>query len=395
MNNLNTHNSSISAGSSWQEMRQNTTLAVNEKIIKSPFSNLDDLTGNSFIKKPATISDPTNVVKEKNYVKSKGLIVLNDNINSKKNSLNLNDNPLINIFPKDDDNNLSKKLNLIVDKTSKLKDSILDFASINTARTIKNKYLNKNNVNDGVNDDNDADDDNDNKENEKHFFFDKKSIPHAHFRTLPRTSSPTSNLRHYQSNYYTPTTQNILADAISPSVVGTTNIRFVTTSEREIRDKQVTQALGMISQSMEPPEHNIDKLKNWILNHFHDDNKNKTNQPIYYKLIDFLLDWPLWIFRQFWNYVILEIHLGYNLILLYVSFFITPSILFFVIGFTLFWIKIIYELYRDIMHRDDPVYQSLIPREMSFAAALSASFGFVMKVKAESGDITDAWWRNE
>lgn len=91
----------------------------------------------------------------------------------------------------------------------------------------------------------------------------------------------------------------------------------------------------------------------------------------------------------------MQIHLVYNLGLLYATFYSTPPLMAFVIGLTLFWMKVVYELYRDIMHRDDPLYSSNVPKEMSIAAAISASMGFVLNMKAQEGDLTDAWWRGE
>ncbi|KAG0668823.1 hypothetical protein C6P42_004701 [Pichia californica] len=225
-----------------------------------------------------------------------------------------------------------------------------------------------------------------NKHIPHNYLFERSIPPRAHFK------QSSSSLTHHNNNS---NSQNIMMDAVSPSLIGETNVRFVTTHEREVRDRQVTQALNMISQSVEPPEHNVDRFKDWVLEFLYDENVSESKQHTYYFVAKYILGWPLWIARQIWNYVILQIHLAYNLTLLYASFFITPRIAFFVIGFTMFWVKIIYELYRDIMHRDDPVYNSNIPREMSFAAAISASFGFVLKVKAETGDISDAWWRNE
>lgn len=189
-----------------------------------------------------------------------------------------------------------------------------------------------------------------------------------------------------------PITQNILADAISPSLIGPTNIRFVTTNEREIRDRQVTQALNMISQSMEPPVHKMDKFRDWILKEFQPREEASVAEKWRYSIINYLMGVPFTMSRAFWHYVVLEIHLVYNLMLLYATFLQTPPIIYFVIGITLFWIKIIYELYRDIIHRDDPIYASEVPKELSLAAAISATMGFILNMKAQAGEINLAWW---
>lgn len=227
----------------------------------------------------------------------------------------------------------------------------------------------------------------DNKEN--HPYFPNILMKH---KRVPMTSPLNTK----------PTIQTVMADAISPSIVGPTNIRFVTTVEREQRDKQVTEALNIISQSMEPPIHNVDRYKDWLLNGLKSDGTQNygaydgdTDENYLYRIMSFLLGTPLTIFRFFWHYIILEIHLVYNLLLLYFTVYATPPIFFFIIGLTLFWIKVIYELYRDIMHRDDPVYDSNIPKEMSIAAAISASFGFILNMRAQNGEITEAWWRGE
>ena len=214
----------------------------------------------------------------------------------------------------------------------------------------------------------------------------------AHFRSFPRTSPSLlyRNQQHQQQhqNY----TQTVLTDVLSPSVIGPTNIRVVTTEERERRDMEMREALKTISLSMEPPPHNMDVGRLWVLETL---KENTGDTSFIYVIIDFLLGTPFEIVRAIWHYIILEIHLAYNLGLLYVTFYTTPPLIFFVIGLTLFWIKVIYEIYRDIMHRDDPNYSSNVPKEMSIAAAISASMGFVLNIKAQGGDITEAWWRGE
>lgn len=71
---------------------------------------------------------------------------------------------------------------------------------------------------------------------------------------------------------------------------------------------------------------------------------------------------------------------------------ITPPLFWFFIGFGLFWTKIVYEVYRDILHRDDQVYQSDLTKELSIMAAITATIGAVLKVKADKGLITEGWW---
>lgn len=191
--------------------------------------------------------------------------------------------------------------------------------------------------------------------------------------------------------------EKVFIDNLTPNeAIGlTSNIKFITTEEREQRDKQVTEALNIISQSMEPPVHNVDRYKNWLLKEFHTNEQEAANQSEFYKFLSFLLGTPLTLLRAFWHYVILEIHLAYNLVLLYSTFFVTPPIIYFIIGLTLFWIKVLYELYRDILHRDDPLYSSNVAKEMSIAAAISASFGFILNIKAQQGEINEAWWLGE
>jgi hypothetical protein len=213
----------------------------------------------------------------------------------------------------------------------------------------------------------------------------------AHFRSFPRTS-PSLLYRNQQHQQHQNYTQTVLTDVLSPSVIGPTNIRVVTTEERERRDMEMREALKTISLSMEPPPHNMDVGRLWVLETL---KENTSETSFIYVIIDFLLGTPFEIVRAIWHYIILEIHLAYNLGLLYVTFYTTPPLIFFVIGLTLFWIKVIYEIYRDIMHRDDPNYSSNVPKEMSIAAAISASMGFVLNIKAQGGDITEAWWRGE
>lgn len=213
----------------------------------------------------------------------------------------------------------------------------------------------------------------------------------AHFRSFPRTS-PSLLYRNQQHQQHQNYTQTVLTDVLSPSVIGPTNIRVVTTEERERRDMEMREALKTISLSMEPPPHNMDVGRLWVLETL---KENTGDTSFIYVIIDFLLGTPFEIVRAIWHYIILEIHLAYNLGLLYVTFYTTPPLIFFVIGLTLFWIKVIYEIYRDIMHRDDPNYSSNVPKEMSIAAAISASMGFVLNIKAQGGDITEAWWRGE
>lgn len=212
--------------------------------------------------------------------------------------------------------------------------------------------------------------------------------PNAHIRNMPRTSP----LLNQSSMLHT---QAVMADVLSPSVVGPTNIRFVTTNERDLRDRQVTEALNIISQSMEPPFHNVDRYRDWLLDELRTSSSDDNENTLLYKAIDFILGTPFDLIRSLWHYIILEIPLIYNLALLYYTFYQTPPLIFFVIGLTLFWMKVLYEIYRDIMHRDDPNYTSNVPKEMSIAAAISASMGFILNIKAQGGDITDAWWRGD
>lgn len=170
--------------------------------------------------------------------------------------------------------------------------------------------------------------------------------------------------------------------------------RKLTTADREMRDVQVAHALDIISRSMEHPPHKIDKYRAWVLEELKSNDPNIEDKTGY-QVLQFLLGTPLNIARSFWHYVVLQIHLVYNLGLLYITFYSTPPVAFFVVGVTFFWIKVLYELYRDIMHRSDPLYSSGVAKEMSIAAAISASMGFILKLKAQGGELTDAWWKGE
>lgn len=444
----NSARSALSEDSSLQEIRQINTLPINEHILKSPTSNLDELDVASYVRKPATVSDPQNVARPAR-VRNTGLIVVNNNSNRLKSApLNNNNNAEYmtagtNIGTNSKTNNsisLDKQTemlmgykekqiavdekhsssdgfqepkslkDLFVNNAIKMKDTIKEFTNTNTQRlseTIRRHYSNNNNnippstshARENTTSTTERNDQVPSLPNFQPNNFNPANstneIPQrSHQRSYPRTS-PQSHI-YYQPNYrYEPTTQNILADVINPSVVGQTNVRFVTTEERDRRDRQVTNSLGMIAQSLEQPVHYTDVATNWLLDSLRIEGLPEEMQPWYYKTVNFLVGYPFSILRTIWHYTILEINFIYNLTLLFVSFYRTPPVSAFVIGISLFWIKILYELYRDILHRDDALYQSNVPREMSLAAAISASMGFILKMKAQEGDITDAWWRGE
>lgn len=448
-----------SSSTSLLELRQNTTLPANQRMARSAYSNLDDTSAiASHGREPATVSDPLGVAQTPR-VRNNGLIAwhgpngsseaedkkaeeekengasVSRRSRSKSRSNNrsvshgsknnagdkergeVNSSPLAindNVanakgYFTDIFGNGGKQLHLkdlFVENAHRLRDTIADLSNTQRfSRTVRHHSRqdddSKEDQNAGSVDHwNEAPQEENNPlphRNHINTIPDplNSHIPHAHFRSHPRTTSP-SYFRYHpynNTNHFTGATQNVMADAISPSVIGPTNIRFVTTTEREARDRQVTEALNIISQSMEPPIHNIDRYKDWILDKLRIDSLDERHQTMIYKFADFMMGMPLTIFRAFWHYVIMEIHLVYNLGLLYVTFYTTPPLMAFVVGLTLFWMKVVYELYRDIMHRDDPIYSSNVPKEMSIAAAISASMGFVLNMKAQGGQITEAWWR--
>lgn len=434
-----------SASTSLLEMRQNTTLPINEHIAGSPYSNLDDLAdSHGGSRHPATISDPLAVGRPPR-VRNNGLIawyghheddveaaaaVAVDENEDKENGKaagssrtrhrsssrghhgsdhrsaplavnNKGSNYLPDLF-----GGTGRQLHLkelFVENAQRLNDTIVDLA--NTQRLSRTVRHNRQRA--AAEEEDDQDDHGLRRKSRQPLPHRNQTtaaqdplnshIPHAHFRSYPRTTSPNSYFRYhpYNTPHFTAATQNIMADAISPSVVGATNVRFVTTTERDVRDRQVTDALNIISQSMEPPVHNVDRYKDWLLEKLRIDTLDEQHQTAIYRVSNFMMGSPLMIFRAFWHYVVMQIHLVYNLGLLYATFYSTPPLMAFVIGLTLFWMKVVYELYRDIMHRDDPLYSSNVPKEMSIAAAISASMGFVLNMKAQEGDLTDAWWRGE
>ncbi|GMM31114.1 hypothetical protein DAMA08_038590 [Martiniozyma asiatica (nom. inval.)] len=143
-------------------------------------------------------------------------------------------------------------------------------------------------------------------------------------------------------------------------------------------------------QNLHHPNHKIDKFKNYLLETLEPPDPQKDSK--WKKLVRFLLNNPLKIARFIWHYLLLQIHIFYNLWLFFSLFWSTPPLEFFCIGFALFWTKIIYEIYRDIMHKDDIFHQSNIPKEISIAAAISAGLGVIMRMKALNGEITESYW---
>ena len=436
-----------SASTSLLEMRQNTTLPINQRTSGSPYSNLDYQAGSHGVgQQPATVSDPLAVGRPP-QVRNNGLIAWYDqhedgvakteleevedkedkengdaatgdrskyqsggrrNHSSGPKSAPLAVNNKGSNYLPDLFGGTERQLHLkelFVENAQRLKDTIADFA--NTQRLPQTVRHNRQ-MQDNENVD-EPDNDNDGLRRKTRQPLPHRNhtattqdpinsqIPHAHFRSYPRTTSPNSYFRYHPHNtpHFTAATQNVMTDAISPSVVGATNIRFVTTTERDVRDRQVTEALNIISQSMEPPVHNVDRYKDWLLDKLRIDNLDEQHQTAIYRVINFMTGLPLTLFRAFWHYVVMQIHLVYNLGLLYATFYSTPPLIAFVIGLTLFWMKVVYELYRDIMHRDDPLYSSNVPKEMSIAAAISASMGFVLNMKAQEGKLTSAWWKGE
>ncbi|GMG21488.1 unnamed protein product [Ambrosiozyma monospora] len=96
--------------------------------------------------------------------------------------------------------------------------------------------------------------------------------------------------------------------------------------------------------------------------------------------------------RFIWHYVIMEIHLMFNLMLIFWSVVDTPPLLAFAIALILSWIRIIIEIYRDKLHVDEIGYESRTGRQLSITSALHASLGFILKAKIENGVIGSTWW---
>ncbi|ODV86816.1 hypothetical protein CANARDRAFT_21803 [[Candida] arabinofermentans NRRL YB-2248] len=163
----------------------------------------------------------------------------------------------------------------------------------------------------------------------------------------------------------------------------------VVPSKEEVREQKIEEVLEIISQSMNPPQHLVDAMRSRTLVAL---DTYAPENSIIKKLIVFLLGKPFSLARCFVNYFILEFYVIYNVTLLMVSIFDTPEIGYYILGFVLFWMSILFELYRDIVHRDDPFFRSNLSRELSLGAAMSASYGIVLKFKTQTGQITEDWW---
>ncbi|ESX02949.1 hypothetical protein KL918_002277 [Ogataea parapolymorpha] len=175
---------------------------------------------------------------------------------------------------------------------------------------------------------------------------------------------------------------------------------LVVTQERDKeQEERLARALEIISASMLPPQHTIDQIRKRIYSYLLGDNQVETvhinevkDIPRWKRLIIYLMGPPLDGLRSFSQYVILQIHILYNVTLMMVSIVSTPPLIFYVVGFVLFWTKVVYEMYRDVVHRDDQFHTSFLSRELALMATISASYGVVMKFKTEAGIITEAWW---
>jgi len=152
-------------------------------------------------------------------------------------------------------------------------------------------------------------------------------------------------------------------------------------------ENRLMRSLAVVAASLEPPHHYVDDLRDSLLKRF--ERSPNTTVKILSRTV---LGSPYSIARWIWHYVILEMHLFYNLGLLYATIVTTPALIFYVVGISLFWLRIIYEIYRDILHRDDPIYESDLTKETSIAAALAATMGFVVKLKMDDGLISSTWW---
>ncbi|KAG7695866.1 hypothetical protein KL933_002548 [Ogataea haglerorum] len=175
---------------------------------------------------------------------------------------------------------------------------------------------------------------------------------------------------------------------------------LVVTQERDKEQEQrLARALEIISASMLPPQHTIDQIRkriySYLLGHKQEEAPRISeikDIPRWKRVVLYLMGPPLDRLRSFSQYIILQIHILYNVTLMMVSIVSTPPLIFYVVGFVLFWAKVVYEMYRDVVHRDDQFHTSFLSRELALMATLSASYGVVMKFKTEAGIITEAWW---
>ncbi|KAG7695536.1 hypothetical protein KL930_003534 [Ogataea haglerorum] len=175
---------------------------------------------------------------------------------------------------------------------------------------------------------------------------------------------------------------------------------LVVTQERDKEQEQrLARALEIISASMLPPQHTIDQIRkriySYLLGHKQEEAPHISeikDIPRWKRVVLYLMGPPLDRLRSFSQYIILQIHILYNVTLMMVSIVSTPPLIFYVVGFVLFWAKVVYEMYRDVVHRDDQFHTSFLSRELALMATLSASYGVVMKFKTEAGIITEAWW---
>lgn len=151
------------------------------------------------------------------------------------------------------------------------------------------------------------------------------------------------------------------------------------------REEGIAHALNVISQSMEPPPHFLDEYRERLLKYLEE---LRNPDRWYWRCLRHLLNVPFFRLRTFWHYIIMPSPLFYNLALLLSLYFTTPPLIAFVVGVGLFWCKIVYELYRDIMHRDDIPYNSNVAKELSLLAACSAAIAVAMKMKADIGRMT-------
>lgn len=173
-----------------------------------------------------------------------------------------------------------------------------------------------------------------------------------------------------------------------PKPVQATTIKLVESETQQRREQDIANALAIISQSMEPPPHFMDQYRDTLMEKLE---TVKNPDRWYWRWLRHLLTVPFFRIRSTWHYIILPAPLFYNLGLMFLLYFTTPPMAFFAFGVGLFWLKIVYELYRDIMHRDDVLYRSNVPKDLSIMAAISAGIGLILRMKAEAGEITLQW----
>lgn len=180
---------------------------------------------------------------------------------------------------------------------------------------------------------------------------------------------------------------------IAPQLIRS-GVHYITSEERAQRDRQVVHALNVISQSMEPAVRTVDAVREHILKCCHPEEGAKPTKV--QELVSFLLGIPFAVVRCLWNFVALQAYLIFNLTLIFGLFLGFPIHLgLFIIGMFLFWLKIIYDVIQDIMHRDDPLYQSNLSADATVGTLLSASVAIYYTYSEQRQKTFGVVWAND